>query len=76
MENYPCAAAAATAATASAKEDELTACATLSANNTCGNRDRQSGRADDRGISAANLDTRAQLVTKDTVGEVGKRYEN
>jgi simple sugar transport system substrate-binding protein len=30
----------------------------------------------DRGISAANLDTRAQLVTKDTVGEVGKRYEN
>lgn len=30
----------------------------------------------DRGISAANLDTRAQLVTKDNVGEVGKRYEN
>lgn len=30
----------------------------------------------DRGISAANMDTRAQLVTKDTVGEVGKRYEN
>ena len=30
----------------------------------------------DRGISAANLDTRAQLVTKDTVGNVGKRYEN
>ena len=30
----------------------------------------------DRGISAANLDTRAQLVTKDSVGNVGKRYEN
>lgn len=30
----------------------------------------------DRGISAANLDTRAQLVTKDSVGTVGKRYEN
>ncbi len=30
----------------------------------------------DRGIAAANLDTRAQLVTKDTVGSVGKRYEN
>ena len=30
----------------------------------------------DRGISAANLDTRAQLVTKDTVDTVGKRYEN
>ena len=30
----------------------------------------------DRGISAANLDTRAQLVTKDTVGNVGKRFEN
>ena len=30
----------------------------------------------DRGIQAANLDTRAQLVTKDTVEEVGKRYEN
>ncbi|MEQ1899899.1 MAG: substrate-binding domain-containing protein [Devosia sp.] len=30
----------------------------------------------DRGISAANLDTRAQLVTKDTVGAVGKRFEN
>jgi simple sugar transport system substrate-binding protein len=30
----------------------------------------------DRGISAANLDTRAQLVTKDTVEKVGKRYEN
>jgi simple sugar transport system substrate-binding protein len=30
----------------------------------------------DRGISAANLDTRAQLVTKDTVETVGKRYEN
>lgn len=30
----------------------------------------------DRGISAANLDTRAQLVTQDSVGSVGKRYEN
>ena len=30
----------------------------------------------DRGISAANLDTRAQLVTKDSVGDVGKRFEN
>jgi simple sugar transport system substrate-binding protein len=30
----------------------------------------------DRGISAANLDTRAQLVTQETVGDVGKRYEN
>ncbi len=30
----------------------------------------------DRGISAANLDTRAQLVTTDTVGAVGKRFEN
>jgi simple sugar transport system substrate-binding protein len=30
----------------------------------------------DRGISAANLDTRAQLVTKDSVGNIGKRYEN
>jgi simple sugar transport system substrate-binding protein len=30
----------------------------------------------DRGISAANLDTRAQLVTKDSVDKVGKRYEN
>ena len=30
----------------------------------------------DRGISAANLDTSAQLVTKDTVDLVGKRYEN
>jgi simple sugar transport system substrate-binding protein len=30
----------------------------------------------DRGISAANLDTRAQLVTKDSVGTIGKRYEN
>jgi simple sugar transport system substrate-binding protein len=30
----------------------------------------------DRGISAANLDTRAQLVTKDSVGKVGKRFEN
>jgi simple sugar transport system substrate-binding protein len=30
----------------------------------------------DRGIAAANLDTRAQLVTKETVDEIGKRYEN
>src|SRR4029453_3037535 len=30
----------------------------------------------DRGISAANLDTRAQLVTKDDVENVGKRFEN
>jgi simple sugar transport system substrate-binding protein len=30
----------------------------------------------DRGISAANLDTRAQLVTKESVGNVGKRFEN
>lgn len=30
----------------------------------------------DRGISAANLDTRAQLVTKETVDQVGKRFEN
>ena len=30
----------------------------------------------DRGISAANLDTRAQLVTKESVGSVGKRFEN
>jgi simple sugar transport system substrate-binding protein len=30
----------------------------------------------DRGVSAANVDTRAQLVTKDNVEKVGKRYEN
>ena len=30
----------------------------------------------DRGISAANVDTRAQLVTKDSVANVGKRFEN
>ena len=30
----------------------------------------------DRGISASNLDTRAQLVTRETVGDIGKRYEN
>ncbi len=30
----------------------------------------------DRGISAANLDTRAQLVTGESVGSVGKRFEN
>ena len=30
----------------------------------------------DRGISAANLDTRAQLVTQDNVENVGKRFEN
>jgi simple sugar transport system substrate-binding protein len=30
----------------------------------------------DRGIAAANLDTRAQLVTSDNVGAVGGRFEN
>jgi simple sugar transport system substrate-binding protein len=30
----------------------------------------------DRGISAANLDTRAQLVTEENVEEVGGRFEN
>jgi simple sugar transport system substrate-binding protein len=30
----------------------------------------------DRGISGANLDTRAQLVTKETVDTVGKHFEN
>jgi len=30
----------------------------------------------DRGIAAANLDTRAQLVTKESVAKVGKRFEN
>jgi len=30
----------------------------------------------DRGIAAANLDTRAQLVTKTDVDKVGKRFEN
>jgi simple sugar transport system substrate-binding protein len=30
----------------------------------------------DRGISAANLDTRAQLVTKENLELVGKRFEN
>lgn len=30
----------------------------------------------DRGVSAANLDTRAQLVTKDNVEAVGARFEN
>jgi simple sugar transport system substrate-binding protein len=30
----------------------------------------------DRGIAAANLDTRAQLVTGETVGTVGARFEN
>lgn len=30
----------------------------------------------DRGVQAANVDTRAQLVTKDTVEQVGKRFEN
>jgi simple sugar transport system substrate-binding protein len=30
----------------------------------------------DRGVSAANLDTRAQLVTKDNLGQVGTRFEN
>jgi len=30
----------------------------------------------DRGVQAANVDTRAQLVTKESVGDVGKRFEN
>jgi simple sugar transport system substrate-binding protein len=30
----------------------------------------------DRGISAADLDTKAQLVTSENVGTVGKRFEN
>jgi simple sugar transport system substrate-binding protein len=30
----------------------------------------------DRNIAAANLDTRAQLVTKENVDKVGKRFEN
>jgi len=30
----------------------------------------------DRGVAAANLDTRAQIVTKANVDTVGKRYEN
>jgi simple sugar transport system substrate-binding protein len=30
----------------------------------------------DRGVQAANVDTRAQLVTKDNVDQVGKRFEN
>jgi simple sugar transport system substrate-binding protein len=30
----------------------------------------------DRGIAAANLDTRAQLVTQESVGAVGSRFEN
>jgi simple sugar transport system substrate-binding protein len=30
----------------------------------------------DRNIAAANLDTRAQLVTKDNIEKVGKRFEN
>jgi simple sugar transport system substrate-binding protein len=30
----------------------------------------------DRGVSAANVDTRAQLVTKQNVETVGKRFEN
>jgi simple sugar transport system substrate-binding protein len=30
----------------------------------------------DRGIAAANLDTRAQLVTGENVGTVGQRFEN
>ncbi|TMJ38086.1 MAG: substrate-binding domain-containing protein [Alphaproteobacteria bacterium] len=30
----------------------------------------------DRGIAAANLDTRAQVVTKENVATVGKRFEN
>jgi simple sugar transport system substrate-binding protein len=30
----------------------------------------------DRGVAAADLDTKAQLVTKDNVEAVGKRFEN
>ncbi len=30
----------------------------------------------DRGVSAANVDTRAQLVTKESVDKIGKRFEN
>lgn len=30
----------------------------------------------DRGIAAANMDTRAQLVTKEGVSEIGDRFEN
>jgi simple sugar transport system substrate-binding protein len=30
----------------------------------------------DRGATAANLDTSAQLVTKDNVDKIGKRFEN
>src|SRR5262249_28203158 len=30
----------------------------------------------DRGVTAADLNTKAQLVTKDTVDKVGKRFEN
>jgi simple sugar transport system substrate-binding protein len=30
----------------------------------------------DRGISAGNLDTRAQLVTEENVGDIGSRFEN
>ncbi len=30
----------------------------------------------DRGIAAGNLDTRAQVVTKENVETVGKRFEN
>jgi len=30
----------------------------------------------DRGVSAANVDTRAQLVTKENVDKIGKRFEN
>jgi simple sugar transport system substrate-binding protein len=30
----------------------------------------------DRGVSAANVDTQAQLITKDNVETVGKRFEN
>ena len=30
----------------------------------------------DRNIAAANLDTRAQVVTKENVDKVGKRFEN
>lgn len=30
----------------------------------------------DRGVVAANLDTRAQLVTKGDIDLIGKRFEN
>jgi simple sugar transport system substrate-binding protein len=30
----------------------------------------------DRGVSAADLNTKAQLITKENVDTVGKRFEN